>query len=92
MLGARVNDKIEQKILVLLTSFRKSQEFWELCARNQGQRHIYIYMYICIYIYIYVYIYVYIYICIYMCIYMYIYSVYIYMYIYMKITISPEIS
>lgn len=42
-MGARVNDKFEQKILMLLTSFRKSQEFWELCARNQTETNIYIF-------------------------------------------------
>lgn len=50
MSGASVKDQIlEQKIFLLLFSLRKLQEFWELSARNQGQKPIYIFS---IYIYI----------------------------------------
>ena len=44
--GTRVKDQIlEQNMLLAFFSLRILQVFWELCARNWGQRTIYIYFY-----------------------------------------------
>ena len=38
--------KLEQKMLLVFTSLRRLQRFWELCARDQGPRSLCIYIYI----------------------------------------------
>ena len=47
MSGTEFNNQIlEQKMLLVLLLLRKLQGFLKLCARNQGQRPIYIFYYL----------------------------------------------